>query len=221
MKKILGILIVAIILLAGCVDESEKTYDSTLRINNLSSNNELDVFVNDDYTLLDALEYVQYTFEDIEEDDYVTANVNYSGRFVFEEDYTVQIDADEDYAIDVSPNCGEIIVQNLSNAFTITEVYISPSSDDEWGDDDLSGTIGAGNQVTWKAEAGLWDIKLVDNWGDEFVAYDNYLSVEGSITYQYDGFRKNKATGDTNAAKAKNALRHAGEKYGERLQKVK
>jgi len=221
MKKLLVLLIVAMVFLSGCIEEKEKTYDSTLRINNLSASDYLDVYVDNDYTLLNILEYVQYTFEDIKEDDYVNVNVNYSGRFVFAEDYNVQIDADEDYNIEVVPNCGEIIVQNISSAFTITEVYISPSEDSQWGDNDLSGSIGAGYEVTWKAEPGFWDIKLVDNWGDEFVAYDNYLSVEGSITYQYDGFRKNKATGDTNIAKAKNALNHAGEINGERLQQVK
>ena len=221
MKKLLGILFLATILLMGCVEEDVDTYDSYLQISNWSYSDNLDVSVDYDSTVLYPLEYVTYTIADIEEDDYENVNVSYSGRFVFDEDYSVQIDADETYTLDVFPNCGEIVVANLSNAFTITEVYLSPSSDTSWGNDDLAGTIAAGYNVTWKAEAGYWDIKLVDDYGDEFIALDNYLGTESTITYEYTGFRADKATGDTDAAKAKNAAKYAGERFGGRLEIVK
>ncbi|MFO7896966.1 MAG: hypothetical protein R6U84_08540, partial [Candidatus Cloacimonadales bacterium] len=194
--------------------------NSTMKIDYWSQIAGLQGYFAGNYFDIDYWGPITYTI-DMLENETTDFSVNYYGRFVFEVDDYVAISENEDLVLNVYPDCGEIVVENTSNSFTITEVYISASSDTSWGTNDLAGTIGPGESVVWKADAGNWDIKLVDDWGDEFVAYENYLGIEETVTYTYDGFRESRATGDTDAAKAENAANFAGERTAGRLEQVK
>jgi hypothetical protein len=76
----------------------------------------------------------------------------------------------------------------------ITEMYISPASEDEWGDDILGiDTLADGDDTmihfSPKERAGYWDIKLVDENGKDHIRYKfNLLNIsEITVTKQKDG----------------------------------
>lgn len=67
-------------------------------------------------------------------------------------------------------NASKIIVVNKS-AWAIHEMYLSPTSETEWGDDQLGKqTINTGEEFTLSGvPCGKWDVKVVDEDGDECV----------------------------------------------------
>lgn len=81
-------------------------------------------------------------------------------------------------------------VINDSNAFSITQVYISPTTDTHWGENKLSDRIRPGSSRLWNLSDGKWDILVVDNWGDEFAMFDNDFRIGQLRHYRYTGFRR-------------------------------
>lgn len=76
----------------------------------------------------------------------------------------------------------------------ITEMYVSPASEDEWGEDILGiDTLPNGDDTTIhfspKERAASWDIKLIDENGKEHIRYKfNLLNIsEITVTRQKDG----------------------------------
>ena len=76
----------------------------------------------------------------------------------------------------------------------ITEMYVSPASEDEWGEDILGvDTLANGDDTTIhfspKERIASWDIKLIDENGKEHIRYKfNLLNVsEITVTKQKDG----------------------------------
>lgn len=66
-----------------------------------------------------------------------------------------------------------IVVVNKS-AWAIHELYFSPTNETEWGEDQLGKkTINTGDQFTLTGvPCGKWDVKVVDEDGDECVVED-------------------------------------------------
>jgi len=76
----------------------------------------------------------------------------------------------------------------------INEMYISPASADDWGDDILGiDTLDSGDDTmihfSPKERAASWDIKLIDENGKEHIRYKfNLLNIsEITVTRQRDG----------------------------------
>lgn len=297
MKKIVGILLLVVIIMMGCVTE-EKEYKGTIVLMNnvdmqltvridgseysVSANSSVDIKVElenssdeeafeVEYKISGREDYMQeyvilsegsietvivnpgntsyYTLESYQVDGNITGDfsgtyfdidwynnvtfeipmlenedssfsLNYSGRFVFEENEFVNVEEGFDYTYNIYPNCGEIVIENQSSFYTIVEVYISPSTDTSWGLNDLEGTIYSNQSVTWKAEQGSWDIKFVDNEGTEYFVYEEDLYIEGSLIFALtDG--KNDSTFTSEDRKVSNTTKYAGETAGGRLELVK
>ncbi|MCF7794563.1 MAG: hypothetical protein K9N09_11285 [Candidatus Cloacimonetes bacterium] len=190
MKKLLVLLVViASLFITGCTDEG------ILRLLNYSME-EIWYTINGGGTeWLDSGYQVEYGWDLDDslfgsEDKKVT--VQYGGDYWWWYDYEVTktVKPGKTVDIDIIGDAGEIEIENNSNTFWIEEVYLAPSSDPYWGDDDLIGDIGPGESVIWKVTTGNWDIKVVDDWGDEFVAWDQYVGPEETLVFDYDGFKR-------------------------------
>lgn len=77
---------------------------------------------------------------------------------------------------------------------SITEMYVSPASADEWGEDILGiDTLASGDDTTIhfspRERVASWDIKLIDENGKEHMRYKfNLLNIsEITVTKQRDG----------------------------------
>ena len=75
---------------------------------------------------------------------------------------------------------------------TINELYVSPSNDDEWGEDVLGADIlanGAKVEIEFarKEKACKWDLKIVDEDEDDIVWEDIDLCKASEITLKYEG----------------------------------
>lgn len=205
MKKAVVLLIVlASLFITGCTDEG------ILRLLNYSRG-EIWYRLNDGgLEWLNSGYQVEYSW-DLgtglfgEEDKTVT--VQYGGYYWWWDDYEVteKVKPGKTVEVNIKGDAGEIAIWNNSNIFYVEEVYLSPSSDPSWGDDDLDGDIWPGGTVTWKVTTGYWDILVVDDWGDEFVSYDNYIDQEETLTFEYTGFKKSTTAA---ADKKANALKY-------------
>jgi len=125
--------------------------------------------------------------------------VDYSGNHVFSNTETKTIVGGQLITMDVIPDGGAIEILNDSDTFIITQVYLSPSNSSDWGDDDLTGNINPGNSQIWTVVPAYWDIWVVDDWGDNFYSYQNYINLDETSTFSYTGFRK----GDRNSENIK------------------
>jgi hypothetical protein len=192
MKRLIGLLALLFIFLIGC------TQEGTLIIENDSIDGVWYELNDGDIELLSSGESDTYTWElsnNISNEDTKEIVVYYGGGYWFFYNYYVEVEiqAGETETITIIGDAGEIEVWNDSSSFVIMYVYLSPSSDETWGEDDLGlNTIGSGGSVVWKAESGFWDVKLVDNWGDEFISLNNYIAPEERSVFYYNGFRKTK-----------------------------
>jgi len=192
MKRVLIVLIViSALFISGCSDEG------VLRLLNYSMQ-EIWYRIDSGSTNWLASNFqVEYSWDLStsifgEEDKKVT--VQYGGDYWWWYDYetTRTVKPGKTVSINIKGDAGEIAIWNNSNIFYVEEVYLSPSSDPTWGEDDLIGDIWPGETVTWKVTTDWWDILVVDDWGDEFVSYDNYVDQEETLTFEYTGFKKSK-----------------------------
>ncbi|HET8897637.1 MAG TPA: hypothetical protein VFN09_02475 [Rhodanobacteraceae bacterium] len=73
----------------------------------------------------------------------------------------------------------DVVFVNQSS-WDIHEVYLSPASQSTWGEDFLGDDILAhGDELTiTDVEEGKWDVKVVDEDGDECVIEDVYLNSD-------------------------------------------
>lgn len=203
MKKTLWLLVLLGLVLSGCSE------DGTLRITNnsnysawfqlgsvgLTNNLSSGQVYEKDYTLSTSI------FGD--EDKKVT--VYFGGDFVFTDQESKTIKPGSTSKVNIYSDAGEIVIWNDSYGFYIEEVFLSPSDDIDWGTNDLIGDIGPDEYVSWLVTPGWWDILVIDDWGDEFYSFDNYISVEETLVLYYDGFRSG---GDPVHLKIENAKKY-------------
>lgn len=89
---------------------------------------------------------------------------------------------------EVSPTGGErCFVLRNELARTVSEVYVSPSTDRRWGADVLvfdQLPVGGATRVVISAKAahGLWDLKVIDDDDEEFEWHGLDLWMSSSIT---------------------------------------
>ncbi len=187
MKKLLWLMLPVLLLsLTGCKD------DGTLVVRN-SGNGWLNVRVDGGGIYeLDPWEYLTSSWSlgtSILGNDSRKVLVEYSGLYVFSGSARVTVTAGETRKFSVYSDGGAIRIYNDSSIFTIEEVYLEPSSNVQWGNDDLDGDIDPGESCTWTVTPGYWDVKVVDDWGDEFFSYNNYIDYDELLSLSYTGFR--------------------------------
>jgi len=91
--------------------------------------------------------------------------------------------------------------------WSIDHVYLSPSDQNAWGPDQLgegdSDVIGSGEKFTLtKVEPGKYDIKLVDEDGDECVVEGLKLGESGELNITNENLMKCQAATDKGAEDA-------------------
>ncbi|MCD4796536.1 MAG: hypothetical protein K8R49_05120 [Candidatus Cloacimonetes bacterium] len=201
MKKTLWLLVLMGLILAGCSE------DGTLRITNNSNYSAWfqlgsGGFTNDlssgqdyekDYTLSTSI------FGD--EDKKVT--VYYGGDYVFTDQDSKTIKPGSTSKVNIYSDAGVIRIENTTY-YDIVEVYLSPSSDSSWGEDDLIGDIGYNEYVEWLVSPGSWDIKFYDEDGYYYIFLNVYIDIEEMYTITFIPRMKGNMNEDDN--KAINAL---------------
>lgn len=191
MKKhiLLLMLLIAVVAFTGC----SKQVASTLNINNKTSADTW-VRINDDNSeTIASNQGKSYSWnlkKSITGIESRTLNINYNGYTVFITDTTITLKAGDSKKLDIVANGGCIIIENDSQSFTITNVYISPSDSTTWGNDVLNGTIPPQEHVSWTVEPGTWDIMVVDNYDDDFTIMEEEILLDHTYTYSYTGFKK-------------------------------
>jgi hypothetical protein len=119
----------------------------------------------------------------------VTKQIDFNGYTVFEGSVSATVIEDNYTRVDIHPDAGCIWINNTSSSFYIEEVYLSPSYEGTWGSNDLYSDIYPGEFFTWTCTSEMsWDIKVVDDWGDEFTFFDVFLATDQVFVYDYTGF---------------------------------
>lgn len=203
MKKGLILVLFAVaLLISGCSDTG------TLKIINWDAYDGWFTINDGSLTWLDAGYFWEKDYElstSIFGEEEKKVSVEYGGEYVFTQSVNKTVKPGSETKVEFETDAGEIIIWNDSNSFYINEVYISPSSDPTWGFNDLIGTVGPNQWVSWYVQPGTWDIKVVDNYGDEFTSLNNLISIEQTMTFYYDGFKK---SGDAAAEKLANSKKY-------------
>jgi len=138
----------------------------------------------------------------------VNKYVEYNGYTLFSGEININVFEDDYSRLDIHPDAGCIWINNTSNSFDIEEVYLSPSTESTWGTNDLMFIIYPGEFYTWTCTSEMeWDLKVVDDWGDEFTFFNINMGTDDVYTYNYDGFRaaKNPNADQDKIANSKNA----------------
>ena len=83
----------------------------------------------------------------------------------------------------VSSETVTLTIVNELQSFTIYHIYISPSGDRQWGTDRLgSRTLAPGGSGSIELSKGEYDIKVVDEDGDEYFKWE--LRLNGDYTWR-------------------------------------
>lgn len=186
MKNFLILLPLFILFITGCTEEG------TLLVKN---NSQEEVWYEIDYGTthyLNTNESDEYNWE-LSPDESKFIQVDYGGGYWFFYDYwqEVEIKPGKTKTIRIIGDAGEIEIWNDSAYYYIYYVYLSPSSDEYWGEDKLGADIiSPGESVVWKVSVGDWDVRVTDDFGDEFTSYENYIAPEERTTFYYNGFMR-------------------------------
>ncbi|HOA04736.1 MAG TPA: hypothetical protein PLF04_06020 [Candidatus Fermentibacter daniensis] len=85
-------------------------------------------------------------------------------------------------ALALAASAGTIKITNNTGGWDIYYAYISPADSDQWGNDWLGSDIMSDGE-TWEFPVanGTWDIRLVDEDGDDYILYN--VPVSGTWTW--------------------------------------
>jgi len=134
--------------------------------------------------------------------------IEYNGYTLFAGEINITVVEDDYSRLDIYPDAGCFRINNTSTSFVIEEVYLSPSTETTWGTNDLMFYIDPGEFYTWTCTSDMeWDLKVVDDWEDEFTFFNINMGTDDVYTYNYDGFRasKNPNADQDKITNAKNA----------------
>lgn len=116
----------------------------------------------------------------------LNVHLYYSGYHVFSK--TVNLDlfpySTEHY--DIEADAGAVSIQNYGIP-DIVNVYIAPSDSQYWGSDMLGSNLESGDTGFWTVEPGWWDIKTINQHGEEQEFYDRYIAID---TSEFIGVRR-------------------------------
>jgi len=204
MKKVFMLLVlIGALFITGCTDEgvldiinnSAGTIWFTI---NSGSERTLDAYNRDSF----SWDLSTSIFGDEDKD----ITIDYYGIYTFSNSAEATVKPGKTTKIRINSDGGAIKIWNNSSLFYIEEVYISPSSSSSWGDNLIYGDLGPGEYQIWTVSPGSWDVYLVDDWGDQFVSYDNYISTNEMTVFEYTGFKK---TSDAVGEKKANAAKYS------------
>ncbi|MCK4312132.1 MAG: hypothetical protein KAW88_05295 [Candidatus Cloacimonetes bacterium] len=201
MKKVLWLLALMGIILAGCSEDgtlritNNSNYSAWFQLGSGGSTNNLNSgqVYEKDYTLSTSI------FGD--EDKKVT--VYYGGDFVFSNQVNKTIRPGSTSKVNIYSDAGVIRLEN-ETYYDIVEVYLSPCDDTSWGDNNLTGTIGYNEYVEWLVSPGCWDVKFYDEDGSYYIIWEIYIDIEDTYTITFVPSMKGSKNGDD--VKAINAL---------------
>lgn len=95
-------------------------------------------------------------------------------------------------ALALAASAGTIEITNATGSWDIYYAYISPSTSDDWGSDWLGSDImTVGDTWEFPVTNGSWDIKLVDEDGDEYILYNVPVSGTWSWSVTLDDLGEN------------------------------
>ena len=186
MKKLLGLVFILTLFLAGCSDEG------FLRI---TSNSSEDVWyqLNSGTTEwlfpgdTDSYHWDLSTSIFGEEDKKVTVTYG-GGEWFWDNEYNVNktIKPGSTANVEIIGDCGEIMIINDTYETSIWYIYISPSSSSSWGEDLLGNDIlYPGYYISWLVTIGLWDIKLIDENGYDYYFWEQQINPETLYEYSF------------------------------------
>ncbi len=78
---------------------------------------------------------------------------------------------------------GRLQLNNNTGGYAIYYVYISPATSDSWGSDWLGSSeiINSGSGRSFNVTNGTYDVKLIDEDGDEYIVWD--MPISGTVTW--------------------------------------
>ncbi|MCD4829298.1 MAG: hypothetical protein K8R90_07745 [Candidatus Cloacimonetes bacterium] len=204
MKKLLWFAIPMLtLLLTGCSEDGEiSVTNGTQGWMNVTIDGDGPIELAPDETVSKSWSLATSIFGDDSQD----IDLHYTGLFIFSGMRSYSIKAGYHKYVTLDADGGAIRVFNTSAAYTITEVYISPNSDTEWGDNDLSGDIGPGGSATWTVSPGIWDIRVVDNLNEEYTLFGLNIILGSIFSYYYPGFGAISGLEDIKSAAQPSAL---------------
>jgi hypothetical protein len=190
MKKLLGLLFVLMLFITGCTD------DGILRI---TSNSSEDVWYQLNYgttTWLSSGTSDSHSWNLSssmfgEEDKNVTVTYG-GGEWFWYDTYEVDktIKPGKTSNVQIIGDRGAIKIVNETFETSIHQIYISQSSDPEWGNnlltDPFQPFLNPGYYALWYASEGYWDIKLVDENGYIYTIMNEMVSPEITNIYTFE-----------------------------------
>lgn len=119
--------------------------------------------------------------------------VSYDGRYIFQESSSQAWMPGSSYRFEMLPNACEIEIDNLHSNYVIYYVYLSPSTEQTWGDDRLGDvTLSPNEGYIWKVEDDIqWDLRIEagDPHPDSAVyayEFNDYAVRSADATYTYE-----------------------------------
>ncbi|MDP8268898.1 MAG: hypothetical protein P9L97_09240 [Candidatus Tenebribacter davisii] len=190
MKKFLGLLFVSVLIFAGCSDEG------VLKIENESSGDSWYELNSGSTQWLDPGEEDSHSWDlstSIFGDEDKSVTVDFGGDFVFSNSVNKTIKPGSTANVDINSDAGIIRLEN-ETFYNITEVYLAPSDDLYWGDNDLIGTIGYWEAAEWIVTPGDWDVKFYATDGYYYTLYNIGITTEFTFTITFESTREGTKT---------------------------
>ena len=121
-----------------------------------------------------------------------TVTVSYAGNYVFPNTTTREIRKNLVAYLDVEPDGGAISILNDESS-TLTEVFMSPAGEPNWGDNDLSGGLAPGDSTLWTVTQGAWDLRVVDANLTTYFKYNQPVLDNETLSLSLSGFDSKEA----------------------------
>lgn len=165
---------------------------ATLRINNASSRDAwYKLNESGDITIIQPDVYYQNWEWYLPGEDNILVNIDYSGFHIFPNSAVITVDTGVQTSFVIQPDGGGIELQNGFVVTDIAEVYLSPSTDQYWGVNDLPEILEDGETAFWTVATGLWDILVVDEYGFEYPPlFDNNIILDETLIFIASGWIK-------------------------------
>ncbi len=78
----------------------------------------------------------------------------------------------------------------ISNNFPdidLTQVYLAPAADSDWGENDLGEVIQPGQSEFWTLAPGEWDIKIIRDDGDPIQFENENIIIDATLSLPIGG----------------------------------
>lgn len=116
-----------------------------------------------------------------------TITVEYSGHHIFSDETELTMTAGDYEDLYLYADAGAIRLVN-NTLREIHYVYITPSDAPDWGENQLIFPMYPDDEEIWSVTEGFWDIKAVDNSGQELYVYDRYVIIDQTNTINLTEF---------------------------------